>query len=134
MYFSFVSICSTVFLVHARPSLDLPVVDDAGGLALPLPFVHEHMEHAADGLDLLGTALEHDAVGLQALSLAERQDCLGRPSPAKPPCLKPSSISRAWLANTLLDSSRLYLPAIAGLTVSTIVEAMLPSFSNCSAQ
>ena len=37
-------------------------------------------------------------------------------------------------ANTLVDSSRLYSPAIARLTPLTMVETGEPSFSNCSAQ
>ncbi len=36
--------------------------------------------------------------------------------------------------NTLADSSRLYSPAIARLTLLMMVAVGLPSFSNCSAQ
>ena len=37
-------------------------------------------------------------------------------------------------AKTLVDSSRLYSPAMARLTPLTMVEIGLPSFSKCSAQ
>ena len=39
-----------------------------------------------------------------------------------------------WPAKTFTESSRLYSPAIARLTLFTMVEVGEPSFSNCSAQ
>jgi hypothetical protein len=41
---------------------------------------------------------------------------------------------RSLAGEHLARESRLYSPAIARLTVLTMVEAMLPSFSNCSPQ
>jgi hypothetical protein len=41
---------------------------------------------------------------------------------------------RHWPLNTLADSSRLYSPAMARLTLLMMVEVGPPSFSNCSAQ
>jgi hypothetical protein len=107
--------------------------------------VHGHREQAADGLDFFDRAgLQHHTIGLQALLFAEGEDGLrvavlidqatAQPITGVAALSEPSSISRHWPANTLADSSRLYSPAIARLTVLTIVEATLPSFSNCSAQ
>ena len=57
-----------------------------------------------------------------------------QPVSRRPPCLKPNWISRQAPWKTLLDSSRLYSPAIERFTLLMMFEVGEPSFSNCSAQ
>ncbi len=78
--------------------------------------VHEHGEHAADGLDFFNRAgLQHHAVALPALLFAEGEDGLGvavlidqtaEPETGVAALSEASSISRAWPANTFDDIHR----------------------------
>ncbi len=91
--------------------------------------VHKHPEHAADGLDFLDRAgLQHHPIGLQALLFAEGEDGL------RVAVLIDQTAAQPVTGVAALSKAQFDQSALARFTVLTIVEATLPSFSNCSAQ
>jgi len=93
---------------------------------------------------LRGPRHENDAIGLKAFSLAILYQTLWLPmlvdELATEPIARNAALTKTNLASlqcptkTLVDSSRLYSPAIARLIFFNMVALRLPSFSNSSAQ
>src|SRR6202040_4467451 len=124
---------------------DLLLVENGGDLSLMFALVHEHPEHAADGLKFFNPAgLQNHTIALQALLFAEGEDGLRVAvlidQTAAEPVTGVAALSEAQFDQPALAGEyfRRQLAAvftsIARFTVLTIVEATLPSFSNCSAQ
>ena len=80
-------------------------------------------------LQQYSTQNQADAIAAYA---AQHKLTIVREYADEPPCLKPSLINRHCPANTLVESSLLYSPAIARFRFLTMFDIRLPSLRNGS--